>query len=383
MTGRVVAPYAREGDMFTVNSEELIGREFQRGVVASAEDAGETLVSGADRSLDVMPTDQLLRLVETSAYDFINPHLETGYRTVGVSLSFRHFAPVPSGYLVTATLKLEAIEGRKCLFQFHIDDEVETVCTGTYANYIVDICHFRDAVAGKLARHVEFKTAAASVNPESSCIELEPNPPAQSSIILLHGGGGYNGEFLSVLRHFTPRDERVRFILPNAPQIRLTLFGGARMRAWYDVLHADLRHEEDEAGIRRAARRLEELIQRERHRGIPSDRILIGGFSQGGAIALYVGARYPEPLAGVIALSSYLPLMGQTHAERPGVGCRPPVYIGHGCDDDLVPVSLSEQAALLLESLGHPTRFTTFPVGHGTCHAELESMNAWLEEALS
>lgn len=214
------------------------------------------------------------------------------------------------------------------------------------------------------------------------CIELEPDVPAESSIILLHGGGGYNGEFLPLLKHFTPGRGRVRFIFPNAPRMRLALFDGALMRAWYDVPHADLQRDEDTAGIRRSERRLHTLIERERQRGIPSKRILIGGFSQGGAIALYVGARYPDPLAGVIALSSYLPLLGQTVAEQPGLGLRPPVYIGHGRDDDLVPIALAEQSAQLLESLGHSTRFMIFPVGHGTCLAELESVNAWLQAVL-
>lgn len=147
--------------MFTLNPEKLIGREFLRSVVAAAENPEETSVSDPDTSLEVMPTDQLLRLIESSAYDLINPHLEKGYRTVGVSMSFRHFAPVPSGYLVTATLKLQAIEGRKCSFEFHVADEVEIVCRGTYANHIVDLIPFRDAVAGKAARRVEFRIAIA------------------------------------------------------------------------------------------------------------------------------------------------------------------------------------------------------------------------------
>lgn len=223
-------------------------------------------------------------------------------------------------------------------------------------------------------------SSPAEIDP--SCIELEPNPPAHSSIILLHGGGGHNGEFLSVLRYFTPRDDRVRFVLPNASKIQLTLFDGALLRAWYDVPHADLQHEEDEVGIRRAARRLTELIQREKNRGISGKRILIGGFSQGGAVALYVAARHPESLAGAIALSAYLPLMKRTAMERPAIPCPTPAYIGHGRDDDLVPVGLAQQGAMLLGSLGHPTRFVTFSVGHGTCLSELRSLNAWLNKAL-
>ncbi len=147
--------------MFILNPAELIGREFLRSTVASAEHLNEARPQDRDASLDVMPTDQLLRLIESSAYDFINPHLKQGYRTVGVSLSFRHFAPAPSGHLVTATLRLDVIEGPKCLFEFRVVDEVETVCTGTYANYIVDIGWFRNAVAGKQARRVGFKCAAS------------------------------------------------------------------------------------------------------------------------------------------------------------------------------------------------------------------------------
>lgn len=217
----------------------------------------------------------------------------------------------------------------------------------------------------------------------NSCIEVEPLGGAKASVILLHGGGGDNREFLDLLENFAPPGGCTRFILPNAPRRRLTLFGGAVMRAWYDVVHADLQQDEDEAGVCRSGRRLQNLIERERRRGIPSNRIVVGGFSQGGAMALYVGARYPEPLAGLIALSAYLPLMQGEGVHCPS-GCHqhPPVYIGHGQEDDLVPIDLARQGASRLAHAGHCVRFTAFDMGHEICPRELVSVKSWLEKVL-
>lgn len=142
-----------------VNLEDMIGREVRCNVVAAAEHVGDGTACDEGNFFDVMPTDQLLRLIESSAYDCVNPYLMKGYRTVGVSVAFRHFAPTPSGLRVTICLSLKVIEGRKCFFDFRIFDEVETVCTGTYANYIVEIGKFVEAVASKKRQRVAFKEA--------------------------------------------------------------------------------------------------------------------------------------------------------------------------------------------------------------------------------
>lgn len=146
--------------MFNLEPETLIGREMQRSIQASAEASAAGEAHGPEVALEVMPTDQLLNLVESSAYDLVNPHLQDGYRTVGISVDFRHFAPTPQGQQVTALVRLVGVEGGKCLFEFSVRDEVETVCTGTYANFVVDIAHFRKAVADKNARRITFKQAA-------------------------------------------------------------------------------------------------------------------------------------------------------------------------------------------------------------------------------
>lgn len=212
------------------------------------------------------------------------------------------------------------------------------------------------------------------------CVELEPYVAADASVILLHGGGGHNREFVSLVQHFMPSRAHIRFVFPNAPQMSLTLFGGTRVRAWYDVRDADLQCEEDQVRIRKSAQWLEGLIERERGRNIAGERIVVGGFSQGGAIALYLAARYPQRLAGVIALSAYLPLMEEIRAQ-PAERLEPsPVFIGHGCADDLVSVSLAEQSARVLVTLGHPVRFKVFDTGHGVCSDEMHAVADWMGE---
>ncbi len=217
---------------------------------------------------------------------------------------------------------------------------------------------------------------------EPDPIEREPQAQAYYSAILLHGGGGSPEEFLPLLSFLQGPRAATRFILPGAPVQRVALFGNVAMRAWYNVLHDDLEREVDQAGIERSEQRLRELIEREESRGIPRERILLGGFSQGGAIALYTALRFPHRLAGVIALSSYLPPTEALHAGSchcPGT----PVYIGHGTDDELVPLALARKAARFAASHGCLVEFETFPMGHSTCPAEFDSIKNWLKRTLA
>ncbi len=148
-----------------------------------------------------------------------------------------------------------------------------------------------------------------------------------------------------MLPYFTPRDLPTRFVLPNARWRRVTPFGHTRMRAWYDVMHADLKRDEDAAGIHAACDQILALIARERSRGLPSERIFLGGFSQGGAISLSTALHHPKRLAGVIALSAYLPLTRLCATKN--VSCAgTPVYIGRGTNDDLVPVGTARDRHL-------------------------------------
>lgn len=220
-------------------------------------------------------------------------------------------------------------------------------------------------------------------NAESTCIEIEPEHAADASVILLHGGGGQNREFLAMLKHFTPARGRVRFILPNAPERPLSLFGGVSMRAWFDVVHADLQREVDTKGIQHSVGVLQGLIKREIQRGIACERIVIGGFSQGGVIALRTGACYPWPLAGVIALSAYWPEAALPATELARSAGRPPVFIGHGRDDDLVSLALAEQARQTLAGLGHTVQFEVYPTGHGVAEDELSDVKAWIDTVLA
>lgn len=216
---------------------------------------------------------------------------------------------------------------------------------------------------------------------ELDCIEQEPATPAHYSVILLHGAGGSNTEFLPLLPHFTPADTAVRFVLPNAPWRRVTLFDKMRMRAWYDVVHADLDTEEDTAGILAAQQSLVDLMAREMSRGFPPERILLGGFSQGGAIALYTTFTHPHRLAGAIALSAYLPRAAACAASKqrcPGT----PIYMAHGSADTLVPAARAHSVARFLSSRGCPVHFATFPMEHATTPAEFASLKVWIDATL-
>lgn len=185
-----------------------------------------------------------------------------------------------------------------------------------------------------------------------------------------------------MLDHFTPDRSRTRFILPNAPERPLSLFGGVSMRAWFDVVHADLQRDVDTQGIHHSVDGLQGLIEREIQRGIPCERIVIGGFSQGGVIALLAGAGYPQALAGVIALSAYWPQPALPVAELAHSADRPPVFIGHGRDDDLVSLALAEQARQTMEALGHAVQFRVYPTGHAVAADELSAIKVWVSTVL-
>jgi phospholipase/carboxylesterase len=173
-------------------------------------------------------------------------------------------------------------------------------------------------------------------------------------------------------------DLGARFVFPHAPSMPVTLNGGMVMPAWYDIGDPDLGRRVDLDGVRRSAEHIRDLLKREQARGIPPERIVLAGFSQGGAIALYLGLRYPQRLAGILALSTYLVAADTLEGERAEANRDTPVFLGHGTYDPLVPESAGRSAAERLKSLGQPVAWTTYPMQHQVCLEEIRDVGAWL-----
>lgn len=217
------------------------------------------------------------------------------------------------------------------------------------------------------------------------CVVLEPGRPADAAVIWLHGLGASGHDFPPVVAELgLPEDHAIRFVFPHAPRIPVTINGGMVMPAWYDILNMDFdQRRVDEDGVRASATRLEDLVARERERGIPAARTVLAGFSQGGAIALHAGLRHPERLAGVLALSTYLAVDGDAEDERAASNLDVPILQCHGSQDPMVPMTKGEAARDRLRELGYEVEWEDYPMQHQVCMEEIERIGAWLRQVLS
>ncbi|MCK7577858.1 MAG: alpha/beta hydrolase [Chromatiales bacterium] len=163
------------------------------------------------------------------------------------------------------------------------------------------------------------------------------------------------------------RNWAIRFVFPNAPIRPVTVNGGMRMRAWYDVLSMDLPRQDDPDGVYASEQAIYDLLEREKKRGVPAERIVLAGFSQGGAMALHTALRYPDRLAGILALSCYIPLASRLHGERRPANQHIPIFMAHGDYDALIPMRYGQQSAELLESLGYRVAWQDYGMGHEVC----------------
>lgn len=214
-------------------------------------------------------------------------------------------------------------------------------------------------------------------------IEVETGPKPTGSVIWLHGLGADGHDFEPLVPELVRRDERaLRFIFPHAPMRALTLNGGLRMRAWYDIIGLASDVEQDEAGMRESQAGVEALIAREGERGVGPERVVLAGFSQGGAIALYTGTRYPRPLAGLIGLSCYLPRSAEFARERSAASLATPIFLAHGREDPMVHLSLGEQARALLEQSGYSVEWHVYRMPHAVCAEEIAAVASLLRRAL-
>jgi phospholipase/carboxylesterase len=210
-------------------------------------------------------------------------------------------------------------------------------------------------------------------------VELETAPGPSASIIWLHGLGADGNDFVPVVPELRlPPTAAVRFVFPHAPVRSVTINNGMRMRAWYDIAAADLNNRADISGVRQSQEQIEALIAREKTRGVPAARIMLAGFSQGGAIALHAGLRHPERLAGILALSTYLVQADKLPSEGAPANRDLPIFMAHGTGDPVVRFEWALASRRALEANGNPIEWHEYPIGHSVCLEELTAIGAWL-----
>ena len=214
-------------------------------------------------------------------------------------------------------------------------------------------------------------------------IEIETAPSPRRAVIWMHGLGADGHDFVDLVPALGLRDAPVRFVFPHAPMMAVTINHGMVMRAWYDVRDDVGVRREDEAGVRASQARIEALIAREKARGVAADRLVLAGFSQGGAMALHTGLRHSERLAGVMALSCFLPLADRLGAEASPANRDVPVFMAHGTHDPLIPLTRAVHARDTLLSLGYRVEWRQYPMPHSVCDAEVLDIADWLKRILA
>jgi len=215
-------------------------------------------------------------------------------------------------------------------------------------------------------------------------IELDSAANPTVSIIWMHGLGADGNDFVPLVKELDLRGcPGIRFIFPSAGTMPVTINNGYVMRAWYDILVSDLVRREDESGLRASQAQIEALVAREKARGIPADRIILAGFSQGCAMALQTGLRHPEKLAGLMCLSGYLPLADKTAADRTPASLDTPIFMAHGTADPVVQIGRAQQSRDLLTGLGYKIEWHEYPMQHSLCQEEIDDIGAWLKKVLA
>lgn len=216
-----------------------------------------------------------------------------------------------------------------------------------------------------------------------AAVTLEPSGAANASVIWLHGLGADGYDFVPIVNELRlPSSVAVRFIFPHARVRPVTINNGYEMRAWYDIKALTRDAGEDDAGIRESEGVVRDYMTRETARGIAARRIVIAGFSQGGAIALHTALRHDEELAGIMALSTYLPLRALLATEANAANRNTPILMCHGTQDTVVPPQLGELSRDLLKGLGYAIDWRTYPMPHSVCQEEIDDISAWLQSRL-
>jgi phospholipase/carboxylesterase len=211
------------------------------------------------------------------------------------------------------------------------------------------------------------------------CVEIETAPKPRYAVIWLHGLGADGHDFEPIVPELVDRAwPALRFVFPHAPVRPITINGGMAMRAWYDISGQEIAQRQDEVGIRASIGLLGELIEHEVARGVPSENILLAGFSQGGAIVLCGGVRYPQKLGGIIALSTYLPIAEKTGAEASAANRDIPIFMAHGMYDPVIPMPLATMSRDHLRQDGYTIAWHDYPMAHQICAEEIAELKRWI-----
>jgi phospholipase/carboxylesterase len=231
----------------------------------------------------------------------------------------------------------------------------------------------------------ERQTPASSDSVLLSAVELETGVSPKYAVIWLHGLGADGHDFAPIVEEFNLEQlPAIRFVFPHAPMRPVTINGGYVMRAWYDIVSLDFsQRREDSLGVRESARQIEALIARENARGIADEHIVLAGFSQGGAIALHAGLRHAHRLAGILALSTYLPLADTLAAEATAANRDVPIFMAHGRGDTVIPYDFGQRSGELLQVAGYPLKWHPYFAEHTVSMEELRDIEVWLHEVFA
>jgi len=216
------------------------------------------------------------------------------------------------------------------------------------------------------------------------CVEVQTGSAPTAAVVWMHGLGADGHDFAGIVPLLRlPADRAVRFVFPHAPRRPVSINQGHVMRAWYDVRDEDGSRVPDEAGIRESHQHIEALIRREKARGVPAAAIVLAGFSQGGSMTLHTGLRHPERLAGLLALSCFLPLADTVAAEASPANRDAPIFLAHGLHDAVIPLDGGRRSRDRLVELGYRVDWREYPMPHAVCQEEMEDIGAWLARAWS
>jgi len=216
------------------------------------------------------------------------------------------------------------------------------------------------------------------------CIELETAPNPTAAVLWLHGLGADGNDFVPIIPELDLTGcPGIRFVFPSAPSMPVTVNGGYVMPAWYDIVGRDLIDQEDAAGIQKSAESIVQLIEREVSRGIAYENIVLAGFSQGCAMVLQIGLRFPHKLAGIIALSGYLPLAVTLPLEKHTANQSTPIFMAHGEYDPVVALERAEASHALLEKMGYAVHWNEYPMEHSVSREELADISRFLQQVLA
>lgn len=214
-------------------------------------------------------------------------------------------------------------------------------------------------------------------------IEINPKSSPKASVIWLHGLGASGHDLVDIIPLLNlPEDASIRFVLPHAPIRTIVYTGNTKIRAWFNVTDLKPNTKEDEIGIRESEQLIKELIAKELAENIPSHKIVLAGFSQGGVMALQCGLRYPEKLAGILVLSGWLPLRHAVFSEKTIINQNTPILMLHGTEDDLIPIDWAKKSYECIKDIGYDVTLFSYPMEHTVCQDEINTIGSWLRNLL-